>query len=309
MRPQPVQRGHETRHRRGLLRPRAVPRLSQRGEAQPVRHLLRHLDRHLHPPVQNGAPPAFVEHVAHVGEQLGALLHEPADPEEAAGLLVGRRHEDDVAVQRHPGSTELEKGREVNDAEPLGVDGPAAIDHAVADLARQGSGGPVVGIRRHHVDVVQQHEARRVATGQSSPDIAAPRRRLHQLVRDALRLEDCCKEPGSGGLVAWRVHGVDPDVLLQPLDGLIREICRRHLCGGRHGSEETGGNCTQPRRCRLGSSCPHFSPAFVARASRRRGDGAHGLNDTAGVVVTTVKRREGVRPVNASGSAAAAEGW
>ena len=54
---------------------------------------------------------------------------------------------------------------------------------------------------------------------------------------------------------------------------------------------------------------PHFSPAFVARASRRRGDGAHGLNDAAGVVVTTSKRREGVRPVNASGSAAAAEGW
>ena len=48
--------------------------------------------------------------------------------------------------------------------------------------------------------------------------------------------------------------------------------------------------------------------AFVARASRRRGGGAHGLNDAAGVVATTSKRREGVRPVNASGSASAAEG-
>ena len=54
---------------------------------------------------------------------------------------------------------------------------------------------------------------------------------------------------------------------------------------------------------------PHFSPAFVARASRCRCGGSHGLNDAAGVVVTTSKRREGVRPATASGSAAAAEGW
>ena len=54
---------------------------------------------------------------------------------------------------------------------------------------------------------------------------------------------------------------------------------------------------------------PHFSPAFVARASRRRCGGSHGLNAAVGVAVTTSKRREGVRPATPSGSAAAAEGW
>ena len=54
---------------------------------------------------------------------------------------------------------------------------------------------------------------------------------------------------------------------------------------------------------------PHCSPGFVARPSRRRCGGSHGLSDAAGVVVTTSKRREGVRPATASGSAAAAEGW
>ena len=54
---------------------------------------------------------------------------------------------------------------------------------------------------------------------------------------------------------------------------------------------------------------PDISPTFVARASRRRCDGPHGPKDAEGVVDTTSKRLEGVRPVTAHGSASAAESW
>ena len=54
---------------------------------------------------------------------------------------------------------------------------------------------------------------------------------------------------------------------------------------------------------------PHVVPAFVARVSKRRCGGAHGLKDAEGIVDTMSKRLEGVRPVTASDSAAAAEGW
>ena len=63
------------------------------------------------------------------------------------------------------------------------------------------------------------------------------------------------------------------------------------------------------RRC----SSPHRSPTFVARASRRRGGGPHGpkerMRAAEGVVDTTSKRLEGVRPVTAHGSASAAGSW
>ena len=54
---------------------------------------------------------------------------------------------------------------------------------------------------------------------------------------------------------------------------------------------------------------PHFSPAFVATASRCRCDWAHGLEDGEGVADTTSNRLQGVRLVTASISAFAVEGW
>ena len=54
---------------------------------------------------------------------------------------------------------------------------------------------------------------------------------------------------------------------------------------------------------------PHFSPAFVARASRCRGEWAHGLRDTEGIAGTMSKWLEGVRPLSASISASAVGGW
>ena len=54
---------------------------------------------------------------------------------------------------------------------------------------------------------------------------------------------------------------------------------------------------------------PYVAPTFVARAPKRRCGGAHGLKDAEGIVDTMSKRLEGVRPVTASDSASAVEGW
>ncbi len=61
-------------------------------------------------------------------------------------------------------------------------------------------------------------------------------------------------------------------------------------------------------RRRSGAS-PEISPAFVARAARRRCDRPHGPKDAEGVADTTSKRLEGVQPVTAHGSASAAGSW
>ena len=96
------------------------------------------------------------------------------------------------------------------------------------------------------------------------------------------------------------------DCRLTPPDLEIRLVSAHPRPGDRR--QPDARHRRRGRRAALTPS-PHFSPAFVARASRRRCGGSHGLNDAAGVVVTTSKRREGVRPATASGSAAAAEGW
>ena len=71
---------------------------------------------------------------------------------------------------------------------------------------------------------------------------------------------------------------------------------------------ETGGEAPQgPRRSRSWNcsrradrTSPEKSPIFVARAPRCRGSGPHGLKGAEGVVDTTSKRLEGVRPATAS---------
>ena len=80
------------------------------------------------------------------------------------------------------------------------------------------------------------------------------------------------------------------DLLIAVVDGL------KGLSGGDH--DGVSG---------LRGSNLHISPIFVARAWRRRGGGPHGLKNAEGIADTMSKRLEGVRPVTASGSAAAAE--
>ncbi|MCY4428378.1 MAG: biotin synthase BioB [Halieaceae bacterium] len=63
-----------------------------------------------------------------------------------------------------------------------------------------------------------------------------------------------------------------------------------------------------PRFYNAAAAGPHISPAFVARALKRRCGGAHGLKDAEGIADTMSKRLEEVRPATASDSAAAAEG-
>ena len=67
------------------------------------------------------------------------------------------------------------------------------------------------------------------------------------------------------------------------------------LCLARHRKQSSRERMPGAR-----SAGPQVSPIFVARASRCRDSGAHGLKDAEGVADTTSKRRDGVRPANTS---------
>ena len=104
---------------------------------------------------------------------LGALVDQPADAEEAPGLLVRRRHEDHVAGQRGARPMEGDECRQVDDAGGLRIECTPAVHHLVTDLARQRVGDPRVRIGRHDVDVVKQEQARLFAPLETRPDIAS----------------------------------------------------------------------------------------------------------------------------------------
>ena len=72
--------------------------------------------------------------------------------------------------------------------------------------------------------------------------------------------------------------------------------------------EQRTDSAQDPRFYNAAATGPHISPAFVARALKRRCGGAHGPKGE-GIADTMSKRLEEVRPATASDSAAAAEGW
>ena len=73
--------------------------------------------------------------------------------------------------------------------------------------------------------------------------------------------------------------------------------------------EQRTDSAQDPRFYNAAATGPHISPAFVARALKRRCGGAHGPKGAEGIADTMSKRLEEVRPATASDSAAAAEGW
>ena len=144
-------------------------------------------DRHRH-------AAALVERAGRA-QPLGPVLGDPARPGSAAGLLVGRAREQDVAAQAGDRvARRIEAGRAGLGDEPLDdaelhrdhvlhVDRAAAVDVAVGDVGRERVVGPALRRRRDDVEVRQQEE--RLAAGpvaaQPGVDRAAARHRLDDL--------------------------------------------------------------------------------------------------------------------------------
>ncbi len=258
----PVEGPDQPVHRRHHQGPGAVAGLALGGQLEPDRHLLGHLDPVAHLPVRDRAAPALVEQPAHVPEELGPVLHEPAGAVEAPGLLVGGTHEDHVPVRRESRAVQRQEGLEVGDAEPLGVQGAPAPDVAVPDHARERIDLPELLVRGDHVHVMQEDERRLVTALDRGPDVAPALRRGDRVPGDARLVEDPGEVLDAPDLVARRIHRVDAQVLLGPLDGLVPEPVQVDVLGGgpggsdqEQGNEEKVAEPADGRRRRGGSGC------------------------------------------------------
>jgi hypothetical protein len=85
-------------------------------------------DPELRPTSLKPASGAFVDHVPHTLEELGPVLHQPADAEKVASLFISGRHEDDITIQRHLRSVERHKRGKVQN--------PARLHQDAAQRAR-----------------------------------------------------------------------------------------------------------------------------------------------------------------------------
>jgi hypothetical protein len=120
---------------------------------------------------------------------------------EAARFLIGRREQHDVSLERLAALRELDERQQVHDGHALRVD-RAAPDHlSVALQPREGIVPPaVLGLRRHHVEVREQHDRRlHTAARHARPErrAAAPRvaaRRSRRVSIPAAR-----SRPGGSG--------------------------------------------------------------------------------------------------------------
>ena len=72
-------------------------------------------------------------------------------------------------------------------------------------------------VGRHHVDVIEQHDARFAAAFNARPYIAPARRRLSCVVGNARRVKNTRKIFDAPNLIAGRVNRIDTKVLGKPV--------------------------------------------------------------------------------------------
>ena len=125
------------------------------------------------------------------------LLAEPGEAEVDTDLLVGGRHEDQVACRLEAFARERGDRDRARGDLPLHVERTASPDLSVADLARPGIDLPLGGIGAHRVRVGEQSEARPVAAaGDSSDEVGALRHLRVELARDPALLEVVAEQLG-----------------------------------------------------------------------------------------------------------------
>ena len=101
------------------------------------------------------SPPSLSTNPAPLNASGWCSTTHPA-PNAAARLLVGRGHEDDVAVERHLGAVQREKRLELDDAERLGVERRRAPQMSPSlHRRRERILAPVLRVRRHDVHVAR----------------------------------------------------------------------------------------------------------------------------------------------------------
>ncbi len=140
------------------------------GDLEAMEALLGRLDGVEAPTADLDADPARLGQAGLGTQQLGFVVDDPGDAQEAARLLVRGAREDDVAAQPGDGIERwVEAGRDrlpgqsehdlqLHGRHALHVHGAASVDVAVGDLAAERIARPALRICGHHVQVGQQEQ-------------------------------------------------------------------------------------------------------------------------------------------------------
>ena len=169
---------------------------------------------------------AFVDGVVGADE-LGVLLHEPREAVVLVDLLVGRQREDEIAGRAEALAPERRERDRACRNLVLHVEGAAAPDLAVDEVARPGIARPLLGIGAHRVGVGEERQRRAVAARQPGDEVEPVGGAADELAGNPALLEVVAQELRGDRLVARRVDGVEPEQLLEE---------RRHLLAERHAS-------------------------------------------------------------------------
>ncbi len=168
--------------------------------------------------------PDLGDRVLGAGEPVRTPIGDELRAELATGLLVGRRQEHEVALERHPRALEGEQSRQVQDARRLHVDRAAPVEVAVGDDASERVDRPVAPVGVYDVDVMVQDDSAEGAVAlQARAQTGAPGARLDRLALDALARQDLGQKPRAGDLVAGGIGGVDLQIAAQELDRLVAQ--------------------------------------------------------------------------------------
>ena len=162
---------------------------------------------------------ALGEDVLGVEQQVGTLAHQVSGAVHSARLLVGRRQEQEIALQRRAPPREFGDGQQVDDRDALGVEGTTTGDEVAAPDPGEGVHLPGVRVGGDHVEVGEEHErasfpgSRQPPPGRGSADLRVARRRLDQRRLEASLAQQADEVLGDRALVAGRVHGLEANGL------------------------------------------------------------------------------------------------
>ena len=205
---------------------RAVARRPSRHELEPERRLLCRAN----PVVLDAAVlvepdgPALVDQKLGVPHQLRVVLDKPPGADPLPHLLVRRREEDYVALQRHTDALQHHERHQLGDPFALHVLRAPPPDVAIPDQPPEGIHRPVLGRGEHHVHVIEQDDRAGAAVPtEPGVEVRLAGRRLEYLRRDPLAGQHRRQPIRCAALVAGRVGGVDPQVLRQQLGGFVSQ--------------------------------------------------------------------------------------
>lgn len=158
-------------------------------------------------------------------DEVRVIGEQPREAPAPSPLLVRRREEDDVPLQRDlagaGGARQQKDSHQIRREHPLVVDRAAAVQVAILDDATERLDRPVLTLDGDDIHVREkQHGSFGGGAPESPHEDRARGGGLEELRLDSLLREHRLEIPRQRELVARRIHGIELDEALEMTDGL-----------------------------------------------------------------------------------------